>query len=98
MVRSSTPAMSGGVTASSGDAFRMRRASAASSTSVPTRGKYVSRMSTMAWACGPRGTSALPRTEVRDDLLAPLADRFEADLLRHGAHLNQAHDLVGTGV
>src|SRR5260221_7637784 len=42
------------------------------------------------------GLSPLP--EVRDHRGAPLADRLEARRLRDGAHLDQAHDLVGPRV
>src|SRR5689334_18000634 len=38
------------------------------------------------------------RAEVGDHLLTPLADRLHADVLRHGTHLDQTHDLVGTRV
>src|SRR5437899_13020147 len=99
MVRSSTRATSGRGTSAIGDSARMRRASAASSTSVPTRGKYDSRMSMMARAMGSSGiASALLAPEVRDDLFAPLADGLQAGGLRNGADLDETHDLVGGGV
>ena len=43
-------------------------------------------------------SAAFERPEVRDHVLAPLADRLHARLLRDRAHLDQAHDLVGAGV
>src|SRR5262249_26820469 len=48
----------------------------------------------MTWS----SASVASGAEVGDHVLAPLPDGLEAHGLRHGTHLDEAHDLVGPGI
>src|SRR5688572_27466399 len=55
--------------------------------------------SSIVWAAGESGMIAtVALAELRQHPLAELADRLQARVLGHGAHLDQEHDFVGAHV